>query len=699
MQNERKTPLAASDRQILVNTLRFLAIDAVEQAQSGHPGMPMGMADIAEVLWNDFLKHNPKDPNWFNRDRFVLSNGHGSMLLYALLHLSGYDLSIDDIKNFRQLGSKTPGHPEYGLTPGVETTTGPLGQGFGNAVGMAIAEAKLAAEFNRPNFPIVDHHTYVFVGDGCLMEGISHEVASLAGNLALGKLITIYDDNDVSIDGHLDGVFADHVAQRFRSYGWHVVDQIDGHDADAINQQIRLARQEAHQPSLLMCRTHIGYGAPTKQDTAGSHGSPLGADEIKATREQLDWPHAPFDVPSDVKEVWDATTAGEQAQQQWQTEFDGYAEQHPELAEDFNRRVARQAPADWGAQCERVVAYTQAQSESMATRKASRLALNVMTEQRPELLGGSADLTGSNCTFSDHSQAINHVDSMRAVDKPRKKVAVISWSGNYLHYGVREFGMTAIMNGVVLHGGLRPYGGTFLVFSDYARNGIRLAAMMGAPTIFVMTHDSIGLGEDGPTHQPIEHLASLRLIPNLNIWRPCDATETMVAWQAAINSNDTPTILALSRQALPSQKRNDLQLPLISKGGYILCDGVSNSAHQPGLIIIATGSEVTLAVAAHRQLSQAGHHVRVVSMPCVEAFGQQSIDYQTQVLPADVKARLVIEAGVTDGWYRWVGSHGKVMGIDRFGESAPAERVFEHVGLTVERVVEQAQQLLSSIEQ
>ena len=653
-------------RRQLANAVRALAMDAVEAAKSGHPGMPMGMADIAEVLWNDLLRHNPADPAWPDRDRFVVSNGHGSMLLYALVHLSGYDLPLDELKRFRQLHSKTPGHPEFGLTPGVETTTGPLGQGLANAVGMAIAEQRMAAEFNRPGHTVVDHSTYVFLGDGCLMEGISHEACSVAGTLGLGKLIALYDDNGISIDGQVSGWFGDDTPGRFEAYGWHVIRNVDGHDSQAVAAALQQARTQTARPTLICCRTVIGFGAPNKQGKASSHGAPLGADEIAAARAMLGWSHAAFEIPADVYAAWDARSRGAALQADWQACFDRYAAEHPTLAAQFRRRMAGKLPGDFGAQAQAIVTRFQTEAKDVASRQASQLALEAFGPLLPEFLGGSADLTESNLT--DWSGA--------------RKLDAANRGGDYLHYGVREFGMTAIMNGIALHGGLLPYGGTFLVFSDYARNGIRMAALMGLRVVFVLTHDSIGLGEDGPTHQPVEHVSSLRLIPGLNVWRPCDAAETAVAWAQAL-TGDGPSALALSRQKLPHQARDAAQLAGIARGGYVLAD----AAGEPDVILIATGSEVALAMAARERLAAGGIGARVVSMPCMERFAAQDAAYRDAVLPSTVTARVAVEAGVTDLWWRYVGDRGQVVGLDRFGESAPAGDLFGHFGFTADALV------------
>ena len=662
-------------RKELANAIRALSMDAVQKAKSGHPGAPMGMADIAEVLWRDFLQHNPQDPNWPNRDRFILSNGHGSMLLYSLLHLTGYDLSIDDLKQFRQLHSKTPGHPEYGYAPGVETTTGPLGQGISNAVGMAIAEKALAAQFNQPGFDIVDHYTYVFLGDGCLMEGISHEVCSLAGTLGLGKLIAVWDDNGISIDGHVEGWFTDNTPARFEAYGWHVISNVDGHDAAAVAAALALAKAQTSKPTLICCRTVIGYGAPNKGGSHDCHGAPLGDAEIAAAREFLQWPHAPFDIPADIYAEWDAKAKGAAAQQDWQQLFARYSAAFPAQAEEFSRRVAGELPARWAEESLNYIMQLQANPATIASRKASQNALNAFGPLLPEFIGGSADLAGSNLTIWSGSKALTADDA----------------SGNYLYYGVREFGMSAIMNGIALHGGFVPYGATFLMFMEYARNAVRMAALMKQRVIFVYTHDSIGLGEDGPTHQPVEQLAALRATPNLNNWRPCDQVESAVAWKAAIERKDGPTTLIFSRQNLPQQQREAAQVSAIARGGYILHD----CSGMPELIIIATGSEVELAMQAAKTLTQQSRQVRVVSMPSTDVFEQQDAAYREVVLPAAVTKRIAVEAGITDCWYKYVGLNGKIIGMNSFGESAPAEQLFAHFGITTEHVLAAAQQLLA----
>jgi transketolase len=648
-------------------------MDAVERAKSGHPGMPMGMADIAEVLWNDYLKFNPGNPTWPDRDRFVLSNGHGSMLLYAVAYLTGYRIQIEEIESFRQLGSRTPGHPERDLDIGVETTTGPLGQGLGNAVGMAIAERVLAASFNRAGHEIVDHHTYVFCGDGDLMEGISHEACSLAGTLGLGKLIALYDDNGISIDGETKGWFADDTPARFRAYGWHVVAGVDGHDSEAIAAALDEARAETARPSLICCKTIIGYGAPTKQGTEATHGSALGADEVAAARKELDWPYPPFEVPEDVRKAWNARERGGAAEEAWNARFARYAEAHPDLAAELERRMRGELPKDWNERADALVQEIAGEAKTLATRLASLRALEGIAPVLPELFGGSADLSGSNNTLHSHSVTLG----------PGKG------GGNYIHYGVREFGMAAIMNGISVHGGLIPYGGTFLVFTDYARNALRLAALMKTRSIFVLTHDSIGLGEDGPTHQPVEHLTSLRLIPNMRVWRPCDSVETAVAWRSAVERADGPTSLALSRQALPFVERTQDQIDAIRRGGYILRSG----AEAPDVVFIATGSEVSLALEAAERLEQAGASVRVVSMPCTEVFDAEPEEYREHVLPP-AAAKIAIEAGATLGWWRYVGGRGDVIGLDRFGESAKAADLFKQFGFTVDHVVAAAQRFL-----
>ena len=654
-----------AQRKELANAIRALSMDAVQKANSGHPGAPMGMADIAEVLWNDHLKHNPVNPHWSDRDRFVLSNGHGSMLIYSLLHLTGYELTIDDLKNFRQLHSKTPGHPEYGYAPGVETTTGPLGQGITNAVGMAIAERSLAAEFNREGHDIVDHNTYVFLGDGCLMEGISHEACSLAGTLGLGKLIAFWDDNGISIDGHVEGWFTDDTPGRFKSYGWHVIADVDGHDTAALDKAIVEAKEVTDKPTMICCKTTIGYGSPNKAGTHGCHGAPLGEDEVALTRKELGWEHAPFVIPQDIYDGWDAKNKGLRSESEWNDKFAGYQAEYPELATEYERRMAGELPSDWSAKAAAFVKSVDDKAESLATRQASLKSIEGYAPLLPEIFGGSADLGCSNLTeWSGHKP-------MRA-DTP---------DSNYVNYGVREFGMSAIVNGIALHGGFIPFGATFLMFSEYARNALRMAALMKVQSIFVYTHDSIGLGEDGPTHQAIEQIPTLRMIPGMSVWRPCDTVESAVAWQAAIEHQDGPSCLIFSRQGLPHQTRSAEQIANIRKGGYILkdCDGT------PDVIIIATGSEVALAMGAAEQLVD--KKIRVVSMPSTTVFDAQDDDYRELVLPGNVTARVAVEAAVTDGWYKYVGMNGAVVGIDRFGESAPAGQLFELFGFTVDNVV------------
>jgi len=651
---------------LLANAIRFLSVDAVQKANSGHPGMPLGMADIATVLWREFLQHNPSNPKWHNRDRFVLSNGHGSMLLYSLLHLTGYDLSIDEIKNFRQLHSKTPGHPEFGLTPGVETTTGPLGQGLANAVGMAIAEKTLAAEFNRPNLNIIDHHTYAFVGDGCLMEGISHEVCSLAGTLGLGRLIVFWDDNGISIDGHVEGWFNENVAKRFDAYNWHVIADVDGHDPEAVRQAIAEAKNTQDRPSIICCKTTIGRGAPTLCNTHNCHGAPLGDAEITAMRDKLHWSYAPFVIPEAIYAQWDAKTKGQDTQNTWQNLFNQYQQQYPELASELLRRLNNQLPVNWQSGCADYINNTVSANESLASRQASQKALNAYGPILPELLGGSADLTGSNLTNWSGSKAITKQD----------------FTGNYLHYGVREFGMFAIMNGLALHGGFIPYGGTFLVFANYGLSAIRMAALMQQRVIYVLSHDSIGLGEDGPTHQPVEHLAMLRAVPNLSTWRPCDAVETAAAWQYGIENNSGPTALVLSRQKLAGQKRDTQAVCNIKRGGYVLVDSIG----APEYILIATGSEVALAVNVAEKLNQQGKQIRVVSMPSQDVFDQQDIEYRNQILPAQITKRIALEAGSSQSWYKYVGIDGKIIGLDQYGESAPDKILFEFFGFTEQNI-------------
>ncbi len=657
------------------NALRALAMDAVQKADSGHPGMPMGMADIAEVLWHRHLKHNPADPRWPDRDRFVLSNGHGSMLLYALLHLTGYDLPVEELRQFRQLHSRTPGHPEIGVTPGVETTTGPLGQGLANAVGMALAERLLAAHFNRPGFEVVDHHTYVFLGDGCLMEGISHEACSLAGTLGLGKLIAFYDDNGISIDSAEADMrlwFSDDTTKRFEAYGWHVIPGVDGHDAIAVHDAIGAARAEKARPSLIRCRTVIGKGAPNKEGTGHVHGAPLGNDEIAAARAALQWPHSPFHVPSDIRSSWDARASGRYAQAKWEERFEGYRRTPPELAREFPRRIAGDLPRDHAQDLSSLLADTQRAAQSAATRKSSQRVLEALGPRLPELLGGSADLTGSNLTNWSGSRPVTKAEA-----------------GNYVHYGVREFGMAAIMNGVALHGGFIPYGGTFLTFSDYSRNALRMAALMKLRAISVFTHDSIGLGEDGPTHQPVEHAASLRLIPGLDVWRPCDGAETVAAWATALERRDGPTCLLLSRQALPHQERDAARLALVKRGGYVLHD----TLRAPEVVLIATGSEVAVAMAAKDLLAAQGYRTRVVSMPSTTTFDRQPEEYRNRVVPINIPC-VAVEAGVRDFWRKYVGRTGAVVGLEGFGESAPADKLYAHFGITAERVAEAARELV-----
>lgn len=660
-----------STRRELANAIRALSMDAVQKANSGHPGAPMGMADIAEVLWNDYMHHNPKNPEWPNRDRFVLSNGHGSMLIYSLLHLTGYDLSMEDLKNFRQLHSRTPGHPEYGYTPGVETTTGPLGQGLANAVGMAMAEKMLGGQFNRPGHKVVDHFTYCFLGDGCLMEGISHEACSLAGTLGLGKLVAFYDDNGISIDGHVEGWFTDDTPKRFESYGWHVVRDVDGHDAEAIDAAIREARSVNDRPSLICAKTVIGFGAPNLCGTHDCHGAALGEAEVKATRENIGWHHDPFVIPGEIYAGWDATETGAKAEAEWNEAFAAYEKAYPAEAADLKRRLAGDLPGDFVEKMDALIREMDAKGESTASRKASQAVITGLAGMLPELVGGSADLAPSNLTTWKGCTALTATES----------------DANYVHYGVREFGMSAIMNGMVLHGGLLPFAGTFLIFSEYARNALRMAALMQIGSIFVYTHDSIGLGEDGPTHQPVEQIATLRLIPRMQTWRPCDAVETAAAWKQAVLRRHAPTSLVFSRQGLPHQTRDAEQIANIEKGGYVLKD----CAGTPELILIATGSEVGLAMDAAEQMSD--RRVRVVSMPCVGAFEAQDEAYRESVLPSSVTARMAIEAGVTSCWHKHVGSQGKVFGLDTFGESAPGGDLFKAFGFTVERVVEEARKL------
>ena len=661
-------------RRDLANAIRFLAADAVEAAKSGHPGMPMGMADIAEVLWNDYLSHNPNNPKWFNRDRFVLSNGHGSMLQYALLHLSGYDLPIEELKNFRQLGHRTPGHPENFVTPGVETTTGPLGQGFANAVGFALAEKLLAQRFNRPEFAIVDHRTWVFLGDGCLMEGISHEAASLAGTLKLGKLVAFWDDNGISIDGEVQGWFTDDTPKRFEAYGWRVIRDVDGHDADAIKAAIEDALSQDERPTLLCCRTTIGFGSPAKAGKESSHGAPLGGDELTATRKALGWEHGPFELPAAIQDGWRAGNAGLVREEQWNRLFDAYAQKYPDIADELTRRSHGELPEGFGAAADAYIRKLQAEGPVVASRKASQMAIEAFAPHLPELVGGSADLASSNLTMWSGSRDVGSDDP----------------SANYIYYGVREFAMTAISNGLALHGGFIPYDATFLVFSDYARNAVRMSALMEAHAIHVYTHDSIGLGEDGPTHQPVEHLASLRLIPNNDVWRPCDAVESAVAWRAAVAPRAGPSCLVFSRQNLPHQARDETQLANIARGGYVLAEA-GNGA--PEIILIATGSEVGLAVEARTMLEAEGIATRVVSMPSSDVFDRQDAEYREAVLPMALRRRVAVEAGVTDAWRKYVGLDGAVIGLDRFGASAPAGVLFKHFGFTAQAVADAARAL------
>jgi len=664
-------------RRELANAIRALSMDAVQKANSGHPGAPMGMADIAEVLWRDYLQFNPTDPGWINRDRFVLSNGHGSMLLYALLHLTGYELSIEDIKNFRQLHAKTPGHPEYGYAPGVETTTGPLGQGFANGVGMAIAEKALAGQFNRPDYDIIDHFTWVFLGDGCLMEGISHEVASLAGTLGLGKLICFYDDNGISIDGDVQGWFTDDTVKRFEAYGWQVISGIDGHNPQAVSNAISAAKAEQTRPTLICCKTIIGFGAPTKQGKESSHGAPLGAEEVAAARKELDWHHPPFVVPDDIYRAWNAHEKGRAMQQAWQRRFDGYVVAFPELAGELLRRQKGELPVNFSDEIDGFIQDCQQKSEKIASRKASQNALNAVAPMLPELIGGSADLAGSNLSLWKGSEGFSKDNS----------------AGNYLYYGVREFGMAAINNGIALHGGFIPYAATFLVFMEYCRNAVRMAALMKQRSILVFTHDSIGLGEDGPTHQPIEQLANLRTTPNMSCWRPCDGVESAVAWKAALQRVDGPTALIFSRQGLPPHPRTEEQLKQVERGAYILKDCVG----QPQLILIATGSEVALAVSAAAAMTAKGRRVRVVSMPSTDVFDQQDANYREAVLPSTVTSRIAIEAAQADFWYKYVGLDGRVLGMTTFGESAPAELLFKEFGFTEDNLIKLADELLGAL--
>ena len=661
-------------RRQLANAIRFLAADAVQAANSGHPGMPMGMADIAEVLWNDYLRHNPNNPKWFNRDRFVLSNGHGSMLQYALLHLSGYDLPIEQLKAFRQLGSKTAGHPERHETPGVETTTGPLGQGFANAVGFALAEKLLAQRYNRPEFEVVDHRTWVFMGDGCLMEGISHEAASLAGTWGLGKLVCFWDDNNISIDGEVEGWFTDDTPARFEAYGWNVVRDVDGHDPASIKAGIDAALAQADKPTLICCKTTIGFGSPNKAGQESSHGAPLGKDELEATRKALGWEYGPFEIPEEIYAGWRAGGTGTLRQAEWEQLFDKYAAQFPAQAEELTRRSHGELPADFIAQADAYIAQVQAEAPNIASRKASQNAIQAFAPLLPEIVGGSADLAGSNLTLWKGSKSVVGDDA----------------EANYVHYGVREFGMSAIANGLALHGGFLPFDATFLVFSDYARNALRMSALIPAQVIHVFTHDSIGLGEDGPTHQPVEHVSSLRYIPNNDVWRPCDAAESAASWKAAILRKDGPSCLIFSRQNLPPQPRSAEQVAQIERGGYVLAD----CAGTPDVILIGTGSEVSLAVAAKAELDAAGIKARVVSMPCTDVFERQDAAYRESVLPNAVRARVAVEAGVTGFWRQYVGLDGAVIGLDTFGASAPANQLYQHFGITTEAVVAAAKGLL-----
>ncbi|MGF6190563.1 transketolase [Serratia sp. 2723] len=662
-----------SSRKELANAIRALSMDAVQKANSGHPGAPMGMADIAEVLWRDYLNHNPTNPHWADRDRFVLSNGHGSMLIYSLLHLTGYDLPMSELENFRQLHSKTPGHPEYGYTPGVETTTGPLGQGIANAIGFAIAERTLAAQFNRPGHEIVDHHTYAFMGDGCMMEGISHEVCSLAGTMKLGKLTAFYDDNGISIDGHVEGWFTDDTAKRFEAYGWHVVRGVDGHNSDSIKAAIEEAHKVTDKPSLLMCKTVIGFGSPHKAGTHDSHGAPLGAAEVAATREALGWKYAAFEIPQDIYAQWDAKEAGKAKEAAWNEKLAAYTKAFPELAAEFKRRTSGELPANWKAEAKKFVEQLQANPANIASRKASQNSLEAFGKLLPEFLGGSADLAPSNLTMWSGSKSLG--DDL---------------AGNYIHYGVREFGMTAITNGIALHGGFLPYSATFLMFVEYARNAVRMAALMKIRNVFVYTHDSIGLGEDGPTHQPVEQLASLRVTPNMSTWRPCDQVESAIAWQYGIERNDGPTTLVFSRQNLTQQPRTAEQLANVYRGGYVLKDCTGT----PDVILIATGSEVGITVEAADKLTAEGRKVRVVSMPSTDAFDKQDAAYRESVLPAAVSARVAVEAGIADYWYKYVGLNGAIVGMTTFGESAPAEQLFKEFGFTVDNVVAKANALV-----
>ncbi len=664
-----------NNRKQLANAIRALAMDAVQKANSGHPGMPMGMADIAEVLWRDFLRFNPSNPQWPNRDRFILSNGHGAMLQYALLHLTGFNLSIEDLQHFRQLHSKTPGHPELHDTPGVETTTGPLGQGLANGVGMAIAENILAAYFNRESFSIVDHYTYVFAGDGCLMEGVSHEASSLAGTLGLHKLIVFWDNNGISIDGKVENWFTDNTPERFRAYHWHVIADVDGHDSEAIKQAILEAKSQTHKPTLICCRTQIGHGAPNVVGTEKAHGAPLGEKEIALTRQNLNWPYEAFKIPAEIYQAWDRRAQGKDLEVHWRQQFDAYQKQYPELAAEYTRRQQGMLPDNWSVKSEQFIIELQKQAQEISTRKASQVCLNALAPLLPELIGGSADLSESNCTHWQKTQVISKEN----------------FAGNYINYGVREFGMSAIMNGMALHGGIIPFGGTFLVFSDYARNAVRLSSLMRQRVIYIYTHDSIGLGEDGPTHQPIEHAAMLRMTPGMQVWRPCDGVETAVAWQQALQHTG-PGCLLLTRQNVPAQKRSSEILELIKRGGYVLFP--EQGALQG--ILLATGSEVQLALTAAQQLREENIHVRVVSMPCCEIFKAQDVHYRESVLPSATVLRVAIEAGVSDYWYQFTGLKGKVIGIDRFGLSAPAQAVYETLGITSQQVIGAVHELLRS---
>ncbi|MEX2124586.1 MAG: transketolase [Woeseia sp.] len=675
-------PTAArrTDRRELANAIRALSMDAVQAADSGHPGMPMGMADIAEVLWNDYLRHNPGNPRWFDRDRFVLSNGHGSMLLYSLLHLTGYPMTLDEIRNFRQLGSKTPGHPERDVELGIETTTGPLGQGLANAVGMALAEKILAATFNRPGFDIVDHRTFVFLGDGCLMEGISHEACSLAGTLKLGKLICFYDDNGISIDGKVSAWFSDDTAGRFEAYGWQVINAVDGHDSLGVAQAIELALKDRDRPTLIDCKTVIGQGAPHKQGSASTHGAPLGEDEVAAARKELGWHSPPFVVPEEISSAWNAVDRGAAQEREWADRFSAWRGEYPDLACEFERRMLGNLPAGWSQGAGRAIAAIAAAGKNMATRKASLQALNAFAPLLPELAGGSADLTGSNLTRHDGSVPITGDDA----------------GGNYIYFGVREFGMSAICNGIALHGGVIPYCGTFLTFSDYARNALRMAALMKVRNIFVYTHDSIGLGEDGPTHQPVEHVASLRIMPNMRVWRPCDAVETAVAWRDAIERLDGPTSLVLTRQDVPHQDRSAEQIAAIRRGGYILRQSESGVGSAAQILFIATGSEVALAMGAAAALAGEGIAALVVSMPCTDLFDAQPEEYRRSVLPPEVTRRVVIEAGIGEFWWRYAGPAGRIVAMTGFGESAPAADLFEHFGFTADNVLSVAKEQLAN---